>query len=455
MKRLLVLLFALIALFALAPVRAGDVPPTVSNVLLIVMDDVGVDMVGCYGQANAPPTPNIDAIASSGMKFANAHVQCLCSPTRGCILTGRYGFRTGLGVVNHYNAGGFTMSFGEETIPQWLNHGTHTINTALIGKWHLSDATAIRAAKNPLQRGFDWYAGVYENFGSNMQPSYTDHTKIVNGAISLTTAYATTDEVDDTLTYISTHAEPWFIDLSFNAIHAPFHYPPSSLHTYTLSGTPNSNKPLFGRAMMQAMDTEIGRLLASIDPAILARTNIICIGDNGTEGGVTMSPFHATKAKGTLYEEGTHVPLMAMGPAVTDTNTTCNNLVSAVDIFPTVAKLLGFTPGATGHNGQTIDGVSFYTYLSNHNAAALRTYVYADHFDPNGVGLSRTLDDKMLRSLTYKLITHIAGGANDEFYAEATGTMFEGADLYPTLAGADLTAYNTMKSALAALVASP
>src|SRR5262245_65204149 len=66
------------------------------NVLVLLADDLGCDAVGCYGSASAPPTPNLDALAAGGVRFLGAHTSPTCSPTRGELMTGRYGFRIGV-----------------------------------------------------------------------------------------------------------------------------------------------------------------------------------------------------------------------------------------------------------------------------------------------------------------------------------------------------------------------
>ena len=103
------------------------------NVLLVVADDLGVDSVGCYAGATAPPTPNIDALAAAGVRFTQAHACPSCSPTRAAIMTGRYGVHTGVtGALAGADPG---IDPAETLLPTAL--ATTGYARALVGKWHL------------------------------------------------------------------------------------------------------------------------------------------------------------------------------------------------------------------------------------------------------------------------------------------------------------------------------
>src|SRR5262249_14983720 len=170
--------------------------------------------------------------------------------------------------------------------------------------------------------------------------------------------YATTEQVDDAIARIQAMPEPWFLYLAFNAPHQPFHAPPPNLHTYHLFGNPDDTPDLHFHAAIQAMDTEIGRLLSTLSPAKRERTTIVFLGDNGTPNEAITPPFEPGKAKGTLYEGGVHVPLIVQGRGVRAPGRESDVLVNSVDLFPTVLALLGIDATTAVADGRPLDGVS-------------------------------------------------------------------------------------------------
>lgn len=120
------------------------------NILLIIADDIGADSFSLYSPADTAPTPNIDAIANQGVRFTNAWSNPSCTPTRATILTGRYGFRTGIG------APGDQVRQNEFTIPNALSQAGYA--TACFGKWHLGGNTN-GGDDNPNLMGFDHFEG--------------------------------------------------------------------------------------------------------------------------------------------------------------------------------------------------------------------------------------------------------------------------------------------------------
>ena len=408
-----------IAVVALTPViRAqvwtGQTPrePDPTNVLIVVADDVGVDMIGAWGLSpDAPPTPTIDNLAFNGVRFTRAYSQPLCSPTRATLMTGRYGFRTQIGtLVYPYDPTTFGMSLSEVTFAEALGAGAGaSIATSAIGKWHLGSA-ATGGASNPNLQGFEWFSGTLENLGTQ---NYYAHWKFVNGELTVSHTYATTEQVDDALARIQAMPEPWCLYLAFNAPHAPVHVPPANLHTYVLSGPPNQTAGLHFRAALQALDTELGRLLGSMPPAVLANTTILFLGDNGTPAHMVTPPFDPDQAKGSLYEGGVHVPLIAWGKHVESPGRVCDALVNTVDVFSTVLDLYRDQVEIVSPKGLTVDGRSLMPYLLDPKQPGQREWVYADIFEPNGPG-PYTRFERMVRDKRWKLIRR--AGVADELF---------------------------------------
>jgi arylsulfatase A-like enzyme len=424
--------------------------PPPNNVLLIIGDDVGVDMVGCYGeQVDAPPTPTLDALAARGVLFRNTYSQPVCSPTRAGILTGRYGFRVGIGISIEPDLAEYSLPQEEITLPELLNSDKPgTLPCCAIGKWHLGSINN-GGPFNPNMQGFAWYSGTLDNFKNGQ--TYYAHTKVVNGVSIASTTYATTEQVDDALARIQVMPEPWFCYLAFNAPHRPFHKPPPNLHTYSLSGPPMLTPAPHFRAAVQAMDTEIGRLLGSMDRQVLEHTTIIFVGDNGSPPETVLPPFDPAMVKGTLFEGGVNVPLIVAGPNVDAFGVECAAFVNTVDLFPTIGALLGKNVDGALADGRPIDGISMLPYLRDPTHAPLRHWVYADKFDPNGFGPFTSLG-RMMRNERWKVITR--DGAADLFY-DMQGRSLEGPNLdLGSLDSEQQLAYDSLKRELALLLGS-
>lgn len=356
------------------------------NVLVVLADDYGTDQLGLYGIHNDPPsTPTIDSLAADGVRFLNAWSLPICSPTRAALLTGRNAGRTGVGwnVADHPTQPIVGLALEEFTIPEMLDVGTDGLYThAAIGKWHLGSTAAVGGALAPNMHGFDHFSGSLDNLSD-----YYDWEKVTNGVAQQTTSYAMTDKVDDALAWMSTAPEPWFCYLALNAPHGPFHSPPSNLHSVDLSGVPPAGVdpvPYF-RAMVEAMDTELGRLFEGMG-AKRNRTTVMFMGDNGTTPAVLQAPFTADSGKETVRQGGVHVPLIISGPLVEAPGSTIQALVHVVDVFPTVADLADVDLQSALPRGTKIDGRSLLPFLSNPQYKPRRERIYTEIFFPNGPG---------------------------------------------------------------------
>lgn len=254
---------------ALAAVATGQ-----DNVLVVMLDDVGVDRVRAYGEHPSPaPTPTLDALANEGVLFRNCWATPFCSPTRATVMTGRHGFRTGIGNIVTTQVDETGLSLDEWILPEVLTAGTEgAYRTAAIGKWHL--AGPADSPWNAMQAGFELYSGAPQNLGSpGDEAVWWNFAKLIPGGSEIVTQYATTDEVDDALRTIEGFGnDPWFLYLALHAAHQPYHAPPGHLQDRPLAGDPEDSKPLHHKAAVQAIDSELGRLLGSLPAAVRART---------------------------------------------------------------------------------------------------------------------------------------------------------------------------------------
>ena len=390
----------------------GKVPPGdpgfPGNVLVILADDLGVDQLSVYGLGTQlPNTPHIDALAAQGVVFENAWANPICSPTRAAIQTGRYGFRTNIGSIIEESPS--KLALAEITIPEMLELGAPGVWAhALIGKWHLDNATTGHG--KPNAQGYSHFSGTMGNIDEG---SYVNWPKVVNGVPSISPAYATSDQVDDTLSWVEGAPEPWFALLAFSAPHKPFHAPPADLHTVDLTGLdPTTDPKPFYNAMVEAMDTEMGRLFAKMEPELLERTTVLFLGDNGSHPDVVLPPFDPDKAKASPYIGGVRVPFIAKGFRVRDAGRETTAMIHAVDILATVANIAGINPAVT-MQGVTLDSRSLLPLLENVPAPPSRSYLYSEFFWPNDFSVATVLD-QALRDERYKLV--IGPAPTGEFF---------------------------------------
>jgi arylsulfatase A-like enzyme len=386
------------------------------NILLVVLDDVGVDSLGAFGEGrDAPPTPTIDALCAAGVRFENVWAPPLCMPARAAILTGRYGFRTGVGEIGQPG-----LPRGELTLAEMLDVGTGgRFATAAIGKWHVGGSVEM-----PRQQGFDRYAGALVNAGD-----YYRYRRTVDGERDEHEGYITTVEIDDALAWLDTAPEPWFCYLAFHAAHAPYQTPPPELYTITGRSRAREDDRFDYKATIEAMDRELGRLLAELGPEVLARTHLLVVGDDGTPQGVCAPPFPKAHGKGTMYEGSLNVPLVVTGPAVTGPGRVERALVEANDLFLTVAELARADLDAVraAANGP-LDSRSLVPYLAAPDAIPLRTTAYAEKFKPNGFGPWHSWV-QAARDERYKLIRRNIGSRHADELFDLETDPFEQRDL--------------------------
>ncbi|MEM7305895.1 MAG: sulfatase-like hydrolase/transferase [Planctomycetota bacterium] len=360
---------------------AAQAPAAGQNVLVILADDLGVDWLGAYGLAADPPsTPHIDALAADGVTFVNAWGYPMCSPARAAVQTGRYGFRTGMGHIVDESYG---LPLAEVTLPEMLDLGTGGAYAhAFFGKWHLA-SQGVGGLLAPNLAGWGHFAGTSPAAGAVLEgEDYFHWTKVTDGVAEVVDAYATTDTVDDALAWISARTAPWLCFVSPLAVHTPHHAPPAALHSVDLSGAgaPAQDPEPYFRAMVEALDAELGRLLGGVDPAT---TTVVLAADNGTSGEVLSAPFPPGHGKATLFEGGLRVPLIVRGPSVAQPGATCEALVAALDVFATVAELAQVDLAAA-LPGVVLDSISLLPYLADPSLPSLRPWVFAEHFVPNG-----------------------------------------------------------------------
>ena len=362
-------------------VNASSEPSSIPNIVLIIADDLGTEMLRPYGIGkDLARTPNLDALAARSVLFRNAWSSPVCSPTRACIQTGRFGLRTGIGITVKERINFNGLSASEIILPEMLDTGTNrAYSHALFGKWHLNHATKADLSGAPIGpdvvriQGYGHHEGVIHNIVA--PDSYFDWPKVSNGVAGRSTTYATTDTVNDFLAWHSSVTGPFFAVVAFNAPHSPLHVPPPMLHNedLTFAGTIKMDPRPYYKAMVEAMDTELGRLLSKLS-STSPNTTIIFMGDNGTpEKIISKDPFKilaSDHSKGSTYEGGVNVPLYISGSQVMAPGTDCFAPVHAVDIFATVAELAGvdLKDQAVYPANRTLDSRSLVPFLGGNRS---------------------------------------------------------------------------------------
>ena len=407
--------------------------PVQPNIVIVVADDFGVDLVNGYGEgADLPCTPNIDAMMAEGLTFRNFWARPACSPTRAALVTGRHGFRTGIGGLVMNNRPG--LGLGEITLPEALPG----YENAWIGKWHLSGSLG---ATHPNDSGFDYFAG---NLRGAVQ-DYYDWNQIRNGVTVPKTEYLTIVETDEAVAALNTFTGPFAMVLAFHAPHSPYQEPPMSLCSgqgcpapwcATLPQMPSQRE--LGKAMVEAMDQELGRFLGELD-ALHPNSYVFFVGDNGTARQLTVAPFNRMRAKGSMYEGGIRVPMVVRGPGVAQGEET-QSIAGITDLLATVAELAGQRVVAE-------DSVSLTRCMSDPTVAP-REYVYSEIFSPNHVDPSTVFHQRAVRDARYKLIRRT--GMADELF-DLTVDRFETNNLLPNLTPAEQQAYNGLIAELGRL----
>jgi len=327
-----------------ATLHAVDAPAQPKpNIIFILGDDVGIGDIGCSG-SDRYKTPNIDALASGGIRFSNAYAEPLCGPSRATILTGRYVFRTG--ATNQDATGQFKPS--EETMtPKVLKPAGYA--TASIGKWG-------QLPLGPADFGFDDYlafqgSGIYWNTqkkGKNYE---------LNGkTLPLRDKEYMPEVMHAHLVDFITkhHDDPFYIYYSMSHIHTEILPTPDS--------APDS-KDLYGDNIAY-MDKLVGKLVAELERQHLReKTLIVYFGDNGTANQQaptsTVGGRRLLGAKGSVLEGGSRVPMVVNWPGVISAGKVSEDLIDSSDFFPTFAELAN----AKLPEKTIIDGHSFLSQI--------------------------------------------------------------------------------------------
>ncbi|PKG37460.1 YHYH protein, partial [Psychromonas sp. Urea-02u-13] len=298
---------------------------------------------------------------------------------------------------------------------------------------------------HPNDVGVDYYAGNTGNL-----PDYYDWSLTINGVVENSTEYHSTKITDLALNWVAEQTTPWFAWVAYSAPHSPFHLPPESLHSRSLSGTSSDitdNKRDYYLAAIEAMDTEIGRLLSSLDEETRNNTIIIYIGDNGTPANVIdASTYSQTHSKGSLYQGGIATPFIVSGQGVTRLNERESALVTATDLYATIAEVAGVSATKV-HDSQSFKAL----FTDGTNGG--REYSYTAYKSADVTGwATRSKDYKLIEFEDGSQELYLLSGSVTGDISDALAEGFaETNNLLPTN-DADLLAQVTILATVSAVI---
>lgn len=317
---------------------AGEKPAGKPNIIVILTDDHGYGDLSCYDHDKWVKTPNIDRLATAGVRLTDGYsCAAICAPARMGLLSGRYQQR--FGVYNNRDMReGLDDGFVKEiTLPQILKKSGYV--TGVIGKWGLGRMTR---ESRPNQRGFDAFYGFLMSsrgyFGDKSNnPIYRDEK-----AVGADEGYLTDSFNREAVSFIDQHAgkTPFFFYLAYNAPH----YPLEAREEYVKKFNTGDKKRDIYLAMMMSVDEGVGMILDALKKhGIDQNTIIFFLSDNGADINYGGSNGVLRADKGSCYEGGIRVPFLVSWPDVIPAGRVCSVPVMGFDIFPTAVAAAGGT----------------------------------------------------------------------------------------------------------------
>ncbi len=330
--------------------QAQKQTPEQPNILFIMVDDLGKDWIGCYG-ADDVSTPNIDALASNGMKFTHAYAMPQCTPTRVTLLTGQYPWRTGW--VNHWDVPRWGVGYFD-----WEHYATFArvvqtagYKTCAAGKWQIND---FRLEPQAMRKhGFDDWC-LWTGYETGNPPSGKRYWDPYIHTPSGSKAYAEQFGPDIYADYLidfmkRNRDQPMCLYYPMTLTHGPLVSPPGAAQG--LKGRDQF------RAMVEYTDLLVGKLVSALDELDLReRTIIIFTTDNGSPGGLlgTIDGKRPAGGKASKFEGGVCMPFIVNWPQHVPAGTTTDALTDFTDMLPTFADLAR----ASVPDDWKLDGVS-------------------------------------------------------------------------------------------------
>ncbi len=352
-RRTISILCCLIISLVALPAWSAETRP---NIIVLLADDLGWGDVACYG--GKMPTPHLDAMAREGTRFTQFYVASpICSPSRAGLLTGQFPARWRITSYLQTRKGNRAceqadfLATNAPSLPRVLKGAGYA--TAHIGKWHLGGGRDVTNAPKFAAYGYDLGFGTYES--PEPHPDLTATNWIWSPRDKVKRWERSRWMVDRTLDFLRAHPnQPCFVNLWFDDVHTPWLPSRDVQDDTSLRGDTRANL----RPVLADMDREIGRLLATLrETGAASNTLVVFLGDNGP-----LPTFQQQRTAGlrgsklSLYEGGVREPFIAWWPGrVPAERVDTNSVLSALDLFPTLARLAGARiPSDVSADGQDI-----------------------------------------------------------------------------------------------------
>jgi arylsulfatase A-like enzyme len=319
-------------------------PRVQPNILYILADDAGMGDFGCYGQ-KLLRTPNIDRLAAEGIRFTDAYSgSMVCAPSRCALMTGRHmGHATVRNNWEVYPEGQWPLKAGDVTVAQVLKRAGYA--TGVCGKWGLG---APGSGSAPNDKGFDFFFGY--NCQRHAHRYYTDYLyrntqRVAIAQSAQRRVYAQDLIAQESLDFIRRNKDrPFYLFCAWTLPHGPYRTDQvPSLEAYKDTGWTDVQKVY--AAMIERLDGDVGRLLAQLkELGIEQDTLVIFTSDNGAGGGPANNDRFGSQTglratKGTLWEGGIRVPMIARWPGHVPAGRTSDFATAFYDFLPTAAEL--------------------------------------------------------------------------------------------------------------------
>jgi arylsulfatase B len=367
------------------------------NVIFIVVDDLGYGELGCYGGKDIP-TPHLDSLAASGVRFTSGYVTApFCAASRAALMTGRYQTRFGfefnpIGAKNA--APGIGLPVAEKTVADRLRDAGYA--TGLVGKWHLGGTEPF----HPQRRGFDEFFGFLHeghyyvtppwqgvttwlrrkklpdggqgrwtspdgrtvwstHLGSN-EPEYDTGNPLLRSSQSVDEKANLTDAFTrEACDFIGRHrSQPFFLYLAYNAVHSPMQGTDEYMKKF--SHIEDIQRRIFA-AMLAHLDDSVGKVLAELrESGVEENTLVVFLGDNGgpTEE-LTSSNAPLRGGKGDLWDGGIRVPFIVSWKNHITAGRIVNASVVSIDATATALELAD-----AGSGQKRLDGINLMPLLA-------------------------------------------------------------------------------------------